>query len=163
MRSTGEVMGISYDFGTAFAKSQVAAGNTLPKGGNMFLSVHEGDKAAVAGVARDFVRLGFTIYATRGTARVLADHGIDCRVVNKVREGRPHIVDMIKNGEIHLMVNTTFGKAALEDSYSIRRTALTTGVSYFTTLPEAFAAIRGIESYRKGPFEVQSIQEYYRR
>jgi carbamoyl-phosphate synthase large subunit len=163
MHSTGEVMGISYDFGTAFAKSQVAAGNALPTSGTMFLSVHDADKSAVPQLARDFVRLGFTIYATVGTAKVLTDHGVPCRTVNKVREGRPHIVDMIKNGEIHLVVNSTFGKAALEDSFSIRRTALTSGISYFTTLPEAFAAVRGIESYRKGPFEVRPIQEYYRR
>ena len=163
MHSTGEVMGIAMDFGTAFAKSQIAAGNKLPTGGKMFLSVHDGDKRQVVGLAREFAELGFAIISTRGTAGVLADNGIACRTVNKVREGRPHIVDMIKNGDIDLMVNTTFGKAALEDSFSIRRAALMSGLSYFTTLPEAAAAIKAIRSLCRGEgFDVKPIQEYYR-
>ena len=161
MHSTGEVMGIAADFGTAFAKSQVAAGNSLPAGGTVFISVHEGDRPALAEIGKGFADLGFTIVATRGTASVLAEHGIACEVVNKVREGRPHIVDRMLNGDIDLMVNSTFGKKSLEDSYSIRRTALNTGVSYFTTVPEALVALEALRAGPAGIFQVKPIQEYY--
>ena len=124
MRSTGEVMGIDRDFAMAFAKSQLGSGTVLPRKGTVFVSVREADKGAIVGAMRDLVDLGFRILATRGTRRALAEQGIPCDQVNKVLEGRPHIVDLMKNGEVQLVFNTTEGAKALADSKDIRRTAL---------------------------------------
>jgi carbamoyl-phosphate synthase large subunit len=140
MKSTGEVMGVGRSFGEAFAKSQLGAGLALPQGGRAFVSVRETDRAGVVQVARDLVAAGFEVVATRGTAKAIVAEGVECQVVNKVAEGRPHIVDMIKNGQIDLIVNTTEGKQAIADSYTIRRAALNQKVSYFTTLAGARAA-----------------------
>ncbi len=139
MKSTGEVMGIGHSFGAAYAKSQLAAGVNLPREGRVFISVRDADKVAVVDVARSLVDGGFTLVATRGTADVLMAAGIDCQVINKVREGRPHIVDAIKNDEIQLIINTTEGRQAIADSYSIRREALHHKVSYTTTIAGARA------------------------
>jgi carbamoyl-phosphate synthase large subunit len=141
MKSTGEVMGIGDTFAEAYAKAQLGAGEKLPRGGKAFLSVREQDKASVAAVAADLIGLGFTLCATRGTQRVLAAAGIACQSVNKVNEGRPHIVDMVKNGEIELIVNTTEGKQAIADSSTIRRSALMHKVFYSTTLAGAEAVV----------------------
>jgi len=140
MKSTGEVMGVGRSFGEAFGKAQLAIGNKLPRSGKAFLSVRENDKARVVEIARDLEKLGFTLIATRGTARILSDNGIECETVNKVAEGRPHIVDMIKNDEVVLIVNTTEGAQAISDSAEIRRQALQHKVSYTTTLAGARAA-----------------------
>ncbi|GAB4391631.1 MAG: carbamoyl-phosphate synthase large subunit [Gammaproteobacteria bacterium] len=140
MKSTGEVMGIANRFGQAYAKALLGGGAQISKGGKAFVSVHDGDKANVAGVAKRLVDLGFEIYATRGTARVLEAASIPCHRINKVTEGRPHIVDMIKNDEISFIVNTTQGKQAVADSYTIRGSALQHKVSYTTTLAGAYAA-----------------------
>ncbi|MDX1824165.1 MAG: carbamoyl-phosphate synthase large subunit [Thiohalomonadales bacterium] len=134
MKSTGEVMGVGRNFGEAFAKSQLGAGVQLPAGGKAFLSVRDIDKQAIASLAQRLVDLGFEIVATRGTAKVLEAAGIPHQAVNKVTEGRPHIVDMIKNDEISLIVNTTEGRQAIADSYTIRRNALQHKVAYTTTL-----------------------------
>ncbi len=139
MKSTGEVMGIGRRFSEAFAKAQWAAGNPLPRGGNAFLSVRDADKTKIITVAHELRALGFNLLATRGTAATLVAHGIPCERVNKVNEGRPHIVDMIKNDEIDLIINTTEGKQAIADSFSIRREALMHKVSYTTTLAGARA------------------------
>jgi carbamoyl-phosphate synthase large subunit len=141
MKSTGEVMGLGDTFAEAYAKAQLGAGEKLPRGGKAFLSVREQDKASVAAVAADLINLGFTLCATRGTQRVLAAAGIACQSVNKVNEGRPHIVDMVKNGEIELIVNTTEGKQAIADSSTIRRSALMHKVFYSTTLAGAEAVV----------------------
>ena len=141
MKSTGEVMGIGRSFGEAFAKAQGAAGSGLPAGGRALISVRDRDKAGSIEVARDLVQLGFEIVATGGTAAALADAGVSCETVNKVNEGRPHIVDRLKNQEISLIVNTTEGKQAISDSYTIRRTALQHKVSYTTTLAGAKAMV----------------------
>jgi carbamoyl-phosphate synthase large subunit len=141
MKSTGEVMGLGDTFAEAYAKAQLGAGEKLPRGGKAFLSVREQDKASVAAVASDLINLGFTLCATRGTQRVLAAAGIACQSVNKVNEGRPHIVDMVKNGEIELIVNTTEGKQAIADSSTIRRSALMHKVFYSTTLAGAEAVV----------------------
>ena len=134
MKSTGEVMGVGRSFGEAFAKGMLATGTKIPTSGCAFLSVRNPDKAGAVNLARDLVKKGLTLAATGGTARAIHDAGIDCKKVNKVKEGRPHIVDMIKNDEISLIINTTEGRAAINDSYEIRREALNHGVTYTTTL-----------------------------
>ena len=145
MKSTGEVMGVGLTFGEAFVKSQLAAGVRLPAGGRAFVSVRDGDKLAAVGVARDLADLGFTIIATRGTAAVLTAHGIAVSLINKVAEGRPHIVDMIKNGEVAFIVNTVEDKrTAIRDSRSIRTSALAQRVTYYTTTSGARAACTGM-------------------
>jgi carbamoyl-phosphate synthase large subunit len=162
MRSTGEVMGIDDDFGWAFAKSQAAAGVPLPTGGTAFLSVKDGDKPAALEVARRLKRLGFRIEATKGTAAYLVERGVEASFVNKVGEGRPHIVDHIKNGEICLVVNTVGSESSHLDSKSIRREALHRGVPYYTTMPGAKAAVLAVEASARRGLTIKSLQEYHR-
>ena len=144
MKSTGEVMGVGRRFGQAFAKAALAAGADLPFKGHAFVSVRDRDKPEAVEVAGDLRALGFDIVATRGTAGALREAGVKCVVVNKVAEGRPHIVDLLKNAEIDFIVNTTEGKRAIADSYTIRRTALQHGVAYTTTMAGAKATVLGI-------------------
>ena len=159
MKSTGEVMGVGTSFGEAFVKSQLAAGVRLPTGGRAFVSVRDGDKLAAVGVARDLVDLGFGIVATRGTGSVLTAHGIAVSVVNKVAEGRPHIVDMIKNGEVSFIVNTVEDKrTAINDSRSIRISALAQRVTYYTTISGARAACTGMRHLAAlEPYRLQDL------
>ncbi len=145
MKSTGEVMGTGRTFGEAYAKAQAGSGVTLPRHGVCLISVRERDKPGAVGLARRLIEYGFTIVATTGTAQVLEDAGISCRRANKVREGRPHIVDMIKNDEIDLIVNTTEGKQAIRESNSIRREAVHRRVTYYTTLAAALATCEALE------------------
>ena len=145
MKSTGEVMGISKSFGRAFSKAQLAAGTKIPQQGRAFISVKDADKPQALSIARDLHHLGFTLYATHGTAAAFREQGLECAGVNKVREGQPHIVDMLKNDEIDFIVNTTEGKQAIADSFSIRRTALQHKVFYTTTIAGAKAAIDGLQ------------------
>ncbi len=159
MKSTGEVMGIGRTFGEAFAKAQLGAGNAVPAGGTAFLSVRKTDRAGSVELARDLVAKGFRLVATRGTAASIKAEDIDCDVVNKVMEGRPHIVDMIKNGQIDLIVNTTEGKQAIADSYTIRRSALQHKVSYSTTLAGARATCMALEYLDTG--NVISLQDLH--
>jgi carbamoyl-phosphate synthase large subunit len=161
MKSTGEVMGIDADFGLAFAKSQIAAGNRLPLSGTVFLSVRDDDKPAAAQVARRLVEEGLALIATRGTAAFLEGEGIPVTVVKKVQEGRPHVVDAIVNGDADLLINTTSGAKAIADSYHIRRTALEYRIPYFTTIAGARAAVSAIRSLRRSGLEVKSLQEFY--
>jgi len=161
MKSTGEVMGIANSFGLAFAKSQLAAGQRLPLSGTVFISAKDKDKRALADTAAILHELGFKIVATRGTASFLSHCEIPNRPVNKVREGRPHAVDMIKNGQIDLVINTTSNKKAVSESYSIRRTALTFNIPYTTTLAGARATTLAIKSMIQGDLEVKTIQEYH--
>jgi carbamoyl-phosphate synthase large subunit len=166
MRSTGEVMGIASDFEQAFWKAQSAAFNTLPAGGEgkrAFLSVKDSDKPAAAEVARKLVALGFEVLATAGTAAFLGQRGIPATAVRKVQEGRPSIVDRIKDGDVHLVFNTTAGKQEIADSYSIRRETLMKGLPYFTTLTGARAAVGAMEAARGGRTGVRSLQEYHQR
>ncbi|MDX1654996.1 MAG: carbamoyl-phosphate synthase large subunit, partial [Candidatus Competibacteraceae bacterium] len=144
MKSTGEVMGVGRDFGEAFAKAQLGAGNLLPRGGRAFVSVRDLDKPRMLGMVRRLVELGFEIVSTQGTAAAFEAAGIPCRRVNKVNEGRPHIVDMIKNDQINLIINTTEGKQAIADSFSIRREALMHKVSYTTTVAGARATVMAL-------------------
>ena len=145
MKSTGEVMGIGKTFGEAFAKAQLGAGNAVPQSGMAFLSVRKSEREAIVELARELVEKGYRLVATRGTAAVIKADGTECDVVNKVLEGQPHIVDMIKNGQIDLIVNTTEGKQAIADSYTIRRTALQHKISYSTTLAGARATCMALE------------------
>ena len=156
MKSTGEVMGIGPTFGEAFAKAQLGAGNAVPVSGTAFLSVRKADRDGVAELARDLYDKGFKLVATRGTASAIAAAGIACDVVNKVMEGRPHVVDMIKNGQIDLIVNTTEGKRAIADSYTIRRTALQNKISYSTTMAGARATCMALDYLDTG--NVSSLQ-----
>ncbi|MCP9438326.1 MAG: carbamoyl-phosphate synthase large subunit [Nitrospira sp.] len=162
MKSTGEVMGIDEDFGWAFAKSQAGAGAALPKSGTAFISVKAGDRPAALEVARRLRAVGFSIQATTGTAHYLREHGVEVATVNKVSEGRPHIVDHIKNGEVALVVNTVQTASAHSDSVSIRREALQKGLSYYTTMRGAMAAVLGIEAIVKKGLSIRSLQEYHR-
>jgi carbamoyl-phosphate synthase large subunit len=160
MRSTGEVMGLDENFGRAFAKSQIGAGVKLPTGGAVFISVREADKDLIEAPARELLAMGFSLIATRGTAKVLGAAGLPVTVINKVLEGRPHVVDALKNGEINLVFNTTDGAQALVDSSSIRRAALTLKVPYYTTMAGAAAATLAIGALRAGSLEVAPLQSY---
>ena len=160
MRSTGEVMGVGRSFGAAFARAHEAAGIAVPPPGKAFLSVRDADKARLLEVARDLLRRGFGLVATGGTHAFLVEHGIACERINKVLEGRPHIVDLIKNGEIAFIVNTTEGKQAIADSFSIRREALQQRVTYSTTVSGAKALLHSLD-YRNST-DVNSLQELHK-
>ena len=159
MKSTGEVMGIGHTFGEAFAKAQLGAGNAVPVTGTAFLSVRKADRHGAVGLARDLVAKGYKLVATRGTAKAIKEDGIECDIVNKVMEGRPHIVDMIKNHQIDLIVNTTEGKQAIADSYTIRRSALQIKIAYSTTLAGARATCMALEYLASA--SVTSLQDLH--
>jgi carbamoyl-phosphate synthase large subunit len=161
MKSTGEVMGIDSTYGLAFAKAQLAAGQRLPLSGTVFLSVKDKDKKAVLYTASRLHTLGFRILATSGTSAFLAHHRVPTQRVNKVREGRPHILDMIKNGEVDLVINTTSHKKTISESYDIRRAALTFNIPYTTTVEGATATALAIESMIAGALDVKTLQEYH--
>ncbi|NKJ23659.1 carbamoyl-phosphate synthase large subunit [Dyella sp. SG609] len=160
MRSTGEVMGVGRSFGAAFARGHDAAGIKTPPKGKVFVSVRDADKDRLLPVAKDAVSRGFSLVATEGTAAYLAGHGVACERINKVAEGRPHIVDLIKNGEIVYIVNTTEGKQAIADSFSIRREALQHRVTYSTTVAGARALVHSLDYHGAG--EVHSLQELHK-
>ncbi len=161
MRSTGEVIGLDRSFGVAFAKSQLGSGTLVPKTGTVFISMRDDDKVRVLPALRQLIELGFEVAATSGTQRFLEDNGVPARKINKVLEGRPHVVDAIKNGDIQLVFNTTEGAAALADSRSLRRAALLHKVPYYTTLAGAIAAAEGIRAYLAGDLEVLPLQDYF--
>ncbi|MBK8061852.1 MAG: carbamoyl-phosphate synthase large subunit [Gemmatimonadetes bacterium] len=161
MRSTGEVMGISTSFGSAFAKAQLAADNELPLGGAIFITVNDGDKPTVTPIARRFHEMGFTLYATEGTAQYLRERGIPTSGVRKVHEGRPHGVDLMLNGEVQLLINTPLGKHAQFDDYALRQTAISKRISYTTTMSAASAACDAIQSLRAQAPSVCSLQEWH--
>ena len=163
MRSTGEVMGIDRDFAMAFGKSQLGAGQKLPSGGTVFVSVKESDKARIVTPVRELAAMGFKVVATRGTKRFLEANNIQCDAINKVLEGRPHIVDAMKNGDIHLVFNTTEGSKALSDSKDIRRTALLHHIPYYTTLAGAVAVTRAIKALASDTLEVAPLQAFAHR
>jgi carbamoyl-phosphate synthase large subunit len=159
MKSTGEVMGVGDSFAEAFSKASLAAGDLLPPGGTAFVSVKEADKQGIVGVARDLAALGFKLIATRGTARVLAEAGIQVDLVNKVTEGRPDIADLLKNDKIDLIVNTTEGRQAIADSATIRRLALQNKVVYTTTLAGGEAICEAIRYGRST--KVRRLQDLH--
>jgi carbamoyl-phosphate synthase large subunit len=162
MKSTGEVMGVGETFAEAFVKSQLAAGVRLPSSGRVFLSVRNSDKPRIVEIGRALAGLGFSLCATRGTAAYLNEHGIATTAVNKVTEGRPHVVDMIKNEEIAMIINTVEDRrTAIQDSYSIRRSALQGRVTYFTTIAGARAACAGMQAM--GELRAYSVQDLHSR
>jgi carbamoyl-phosphate synthase large subunit len=161
MKSTGEVMGIDASFEIAFAKSQIGGGTNLPRAGTVFVSVRDSDKARILPSIKMLAASGFKVIATSGTQRYLAAQGIEATKINKVLEGRPHIVDAIKNGGVQLVFNTTDGAAALSDSRSLRNAALLHKVPYYTTLSGAVAAAQGIKAYLGGDLKVRALQSYF--
>jgi carbamoyl-phosphate synthase large subunit len=161
MKSTGEVMGIDVDFARAFAKAQIGAGQTLPKSGTAFISVRNSDKPAIVPLARTLSGMGFTILATSGTADALSAEGIAAERVNKVMEGRPHIVDAMKDGEVDLVINTSAGAAEISDSRSLRQTAVMNRIPYYTTVAGARATVSAIEALRTETLEVAPLQSYF--
>lgn len=162
MRSTGEVLGLADSFGIAFYKAEEAAGGKLPLEGTVLLSVADKDKQAVVEVARRFKELGFQIMATRGTKKVLEKHGIEAKLIEKLHEGRPNIVDAVKNKEIHLIINTPIGKYGKYDDSYLRKSAIKHKTPYITTIQAAMAAVKGIESYKTEKTQLKSLQEYHK-
>ncbi len=160
MQSTGEVMGLDTDFGRAFAKSQIAAGTTLPMSGTVFVSVRDSDKRHIVPLCKDLVGMGFDLLATRGTAVALKETGIPVKTINKVREGRPHLVDAITDGQVDLIFNTSQGAQSIADSFSLRHAALINGVPYYTTISGSRAAVSGISALCRGALEVMALQSY---
>jgi carbamoyl-phosphate synthase large subunit len=161
MKSTGEVMGIDSDFATAFAKAQLGAGTILPLSGKLFVSVKDSDKPIILPAVTDLISMGFTVCATGGTADYLLDHGLTVERVNKVAQGRPHIVDKVKDGEIALIFNTTEGWQSLKDSEDIRRSALMNKIPQFTTASASVATAQAIAALRERKLEVRTLQSYH--
>jgi carbamoyl-phosphate synthase large subunit len=161
MKSTGEVMGVDDTFGKAYVKAQISAGSVLPKDGVAFISVNQHDKRMIARIAADLAEMGFKIIATRGTAQVLRNAGVDVETVYKVNEGRPHIVDYVKSGKVDLVINTPLGKESFFDEKSIRRAAIHYRIPCITTIPGAAAAVAGIRSLQNESLGVRSLQEYH--
>jgi carbamoyl-phosphate synthase large subunit len=161
MRSTGEVMGIDEDWGLAYAKSQMAAAPALPLSGKVFISVRDSDKKNVAQMARQFEKTGFKLCATAGTAKTLAETGLNVQSLFKLAEGRPNVLDLIKNGEIQLVINTASGKGPQADGVRIRSAAVSHKIPIMTTLAGANAALLGIKALREKGLTVRSLQEYH--
>ncbi len=161
MKSTGEVMGIDYDFGIAYYKAELAAGMRLPTEGTVFISVRDKDKERIVPVAKKLLEIGFKILATEGTAKFLKKHGIDAGIVLKVSQGRPNILDLIINKRVDLIINTPSGKRGKTEGFMIRRAAVDYGVPYITTVAGAVAAVKAIEAIKHGRMTVKSIQEYH--
>ena len=161
MKSTGEVMGIDIDLGLAYAKSQMAAPPPLPKGGRVFVSVKDADKEAIIPVAREFLKLGFEIVSTSGTAEALIEAKIKVTKVFKIHEGRPNVLDRIKNGDITFIINTPSGKIPREHEVVIRNAALAAKIPIMTTVRAALASANGIRSLQKRKIQVRSLQEYH--
>ena len=160
MKSTGEVMGIDSDFGRAFAKSQLGSGTRLPTEGTVFISVKDEDKPAFIPICRDLVDAGFTIIATGGTTAALQEAGVPATRINKVMEGRPHAVDAMLSGEIQLVLTTAKGAGAIKDSFSLRHTALTNNIPYYTTVSGSRAAGQAIRAMQQGNIGVRTLQDY---
>ena len=160
MKSTGEVMGIDSDFGRAFAKSQLGASTILPLSGTVFISIKDADKAAFVPICAELVELGFEIIATGGTQKALNDAGVAASRVNKVMEGRPHAVDSMLSGDIQLVFNTAHGAGAIRDSLSLRQTALTNKIPYYTTVSGSRAAVAAIRALQTSTLDVKSLQDF---
>ena len=162
MRSTGEVMGIDDDFGLAFMKSQIGAGQNLPLKGKVFVSVNNRDKRSIVYIVKKLVDLGFDIVATSGTGGVLKKNGVDCQVVNKLGEAKPDILDLVNKGEVSLLINTPAGKKTKYDEAKIRSAAVMHNIPLITTISGAQATINGIETFKKKGFGVKALQDYHR-
>ena len=160
MKSTGEAMGLAQNFGQAFAKSQMAVGSNLPKSGTLFISVKDSDKIKILPICKKLLNLGFDIIATKGTSKYLEINNIKVTKINKVSEGRPHLVDAIKDGLVNIIFNTTEGEQSIKESFSLRRAALSANIPYYTTLAGSKAATEAIISLNKDELTVKSIQSY---
>jgi carbamoyl-phosphate synthase large subunit len=160
MKSTGEAMGISSTFGDSFARATIAAGSAFPKSGKIFISVNDNDKLSVIPIARDFREMGFDIIATDGTSKALRRNGIQAEMVYKVGEGRPNVVDGIKNGEIKMVIDTPLGQQSRYDEEAIGKAAIKKGIPLITTLSGASAAVRALRT-GSNSMEVRTLQEYY--
>ncbi len=164
MRSTGEVMGISTSFGESFAKSQIAAGNRLPGSGTIFISVNDNDKnLKTLFIAKSFINLGFKIIATDGTSKYLTENGVENRKIFKANEGRPNVVDEIKNNNVQLIINTPLGRLARVDEFYIGWSAIENKIPLITTLSAAASAIKAIQFTQKHGVTVKSLQDYYKQ
>ena len=161
MRSTGEVMGIDQDFSRAFAKSQAAAGSQLPKSGGVLFSLTDKDKREGGQIASELAKMGFTLYATESTAELFRQQNLDVKMVLKLNEGRPNVVDVIRNRDVTLVINTPSGKRSRTEGFTIRQAALQFNVPIVTTLAAARAALSGIRAIREGHWTVSSLQQYY--
>ena len=160
MKSTGEVMGLDVNFGRAFAKSQIATGINLPSKGNIFISVKNKDKPFIKVICKRLIKLGFKLVCTKGTGNFLRAAKINVDFVNKVIEGRPHIVDMIKNKNIALIFNTTEGNQSISDSFSLRQAALHTNVPYYTTISGCKSVLLALENLNENKLNIKSLQSY---
>jgi len=161
MRSTGEVMGLDADRGVAYAKSQMAAGSPLPLGGKVFISVSDMHKKKIVEVAKQFAELGFELIATSGTAAILEKAGLKVERIHKLQEGRPNAIDLLKNKELQMVINTPSGATPRADEVKIRTTAVYTGTPIMTTISSAQAAVRGIAALKKSGYGVKTVQEYH--
>jgi carbamoyl-phosphate synthase large subunit len=161
MKSTGEVMGLDRSFGAAYAKSQLGVGNQLPDSGTVFISVRDRDKPAMVELGRLLVERGYHLIATGGTARYLRRGGLEVEAINKVHQGRPHIVDRMKDGGIAIVLNTTEGRRAIRDSYALRRAALTYKIPYYTTVAGARAVVQAMTAPAARDLAVAPLQSYY--
>ena len=161
MKSTGEVIGFDTYLGSAYAKAESGAGKSLPVEGSVFISVNNSDKIKAITLARDFKELGFNIIATKGTAKLFSENGIGANPIFKVGEGRPNVVDAIKNGEVQLVVNTPLGAQSRDDEYEIGRSAIRHKVPAITTISGAKAAVRGIRNIKAGSIQYRSLQEVF--
>ena len=161
MKSTGEVIGFDTHLGSAYAKAEAGAGNSLPVEGTVFISVNDSDKIDIIPMARDFKELGFNIVATTGTSKLLCENGVFSQSIFKVGEGRPNVVDSIKNGEVQLVVNTPLGAQSRFDEYEIGRSAIRYKVPAITTISGAQAAVRGIRNIKSGSIKYRSLQEVF--
>ncbi|UCG39442.1 MAG: carbamoyl phosphate synthase large subunit, partial [bacterium] len=161
MKSTGEVMGIDSGFPLSYAKAQLAAGMRIPTSGTALISIKDADKEAMMPVVEKLHSMGFGILATGGTRDFISARGVPAGFVKKVREGRPHVVDAIINGDVSLVINTVQGKEAIADSYTIRRSAVERNVAYFTTVPGARAAVLGIEALKRERWDVKPLQDFH--
>lgn len=162
MKSTGEVMGIDRDFGRAFIKSQLAAGQNIPKRGNVFISVRDKDKEAIIAVARKLKGLGFGIYATSGTAEVLKKNGLKVKVLAKLAEGEPNVLDLMKEGKIQMVINTPSGRIPRQDEVKIRSALIASGIAYTTTISGAQATVKGVEVLLRDDLGVKPLQQYHK-
>jgi len=158
MKSTGEVMGIDDSFLSSYIKSQIACGNILPSSGTVFISIDDHNKQDIISIAKKLQDLKFNLIATKGTTKLLNNNGILTRNINKVKEGSPHIVDLLINNKIDLVINTTRSQASVRDSYSIRRTSLMYNIPYYTTIAGAEIAVDAIEHMKKNDFKIKSLQ-----
>ena len=162
MKSTGEVMGIDAEFGEAYIKSQLAAGQKLPRKGNVFISVRDKDKNAVLPIAKGLLKLGFNIYATKGTADSLKENKIEVKILNKIAEGSPNVLDLMKEGKLQLVINTPTGRIPRQDEVKIRSRVILYNIPYTTTISGAQATLKGIGLLIKKKLSVKSLQEYYK-